>query len=670
MNAQKPPFAPPPSAHTSLDMKMNPTRIHPRCPSPRVDSGRPGLTVLLLIALLLAFAAPAAFAAATPPAYISYQGYLTDANGAPLSQPTTVAGGTGPENYSIQFRLYASDATADTDVLWSEKQTVTVDNGAFSVLLGEGDSIAADNAGHATFTALFDSVESGNLYVGITVIPTGDSSGSEIAPRLRLVSSPYAMLAATAVRADQADTLGDGTTSAISFDGSTVSLSKPLADTSVSGTLDVDKAATLKAGATVTGDSTFNGKIGIGSTTAPSKTLDVTGTFKASGAATLGSSLTVVGNVGINNTSPGKTLDVTGTFQASGAATLQSTLTVDGKLGVGTTSPVSKLHVYDTGTPILLLQSGATSGRAWGIESGSDGKLDFTDFTAVKNRLTIDTSGFVYVPQRLGIGTTDLDATTPLIVSSVEHADFNDSGRIDGNGNSSNGNLIKDAQLSIWANGGIRTPVVYLSSDARIKSVIGRTPEAAALETINKLRVTDYRMRDSVVQGTSPRRGFIAQEVEAILPTAVTQRKGIVPDVYQSSESVRFQERERTLSVAVKKPHGLSKGDWVRLIHDRKAETFEIVSIPGDTQFVVAGWETPVEKVFVYGRQVEDLRSVNYEQIFATGIAAIQEVNRKLDASNKQLQSEVATIRGENARLNELLASVVQRLQTLESFTQ
>lgn len=143
-----------------------------------------------------------------------------------------------------------------------------------------------------------------------------------------------------------------------------------------------------------------------------------------------------------------------------------------------------------------------------------------------------------------------------------------------------------------------------------------------------------------------------------------------MPDIYQLSAKVEHRTTNRTLAVQLKGDHGLKVGDSVQLIVEQSVEEREVVAVDGPDQFVVGNWDRNVEDVFVFGRRVEDLRSLDYDQIFTTGIAAIQEVNRKLDASNKQLQSEVAAVRGENTRLNELLASVMQRLESLESLTQ
>ena len=96
---------------------------------------RAGVFCCRIIAVIL-FGATAvaglnsAFAAnSAPPNFLTYQGYLADGNGAPLGAAT-------PINYPVVFRIY--DSQTGGNLIWSELQTVTVDNGQFSVVLGEG----------------------------------------------------------------------------------------------------------------------------------------------------------------------------------------------------------------------------------------------------------------------------------------------------------------------------------------------------------------------------------------------------------------------------------------------------------------------------------------------------------------------------------------------------
>lgn len=130
--------------------------------------------------------APLLGQSAAPADLMTYQGYLVDANGAALAN-------ANPVNYTVVFRIYGVSSGGSS--LWSESQTVTVDKGNFSVVLGEGVQEGSEPKG--PLSALFASPNASDRFIGITV--KGLSGGDpEIMPRLRLLPSPYAFLARSA----------------------------------------------------------------------------------------------------------------------------------------------------------------------------------------------------------------------------------------------------------------------------------------------------------------------------------------------------------------------------------------------------------------------------------------------------------------------------------------
>lgn len=148
------------------------------------------------------------FAAESPPERMTYQGFLVDANGTALGNAT-------PANYTVIFRIY--DASQGGNLLWSEQQVVTVDKGLFSVILGEGSQFQSE--AHGALSAAFTGVTADVRWIGVTVVELG---GNEIAPRLRLLTSPFAFLAANAT------SLSAGGGTFISKSGQNVSVSGDL----------------------------------------------------------------------------------------------------------------------------------------------------------------------------------------------------------------------------------------------------------------------------------------------------------------------------------------------------------------------------------------------------------------------------------------------------------
>jgi hypothetical protein len=188
-----------------------------------------GSVVRLALAALLALAEPPpARADANPPERLTYQGYLTDGNGNAL-------GVTAPKNYDIVFRIY--DAQSGGDKLWTEQQTVTVDKGYFNILLGEGTQVSSES--HAALSTVFAGSTASERYIEMTVKGVSGAADMTIAPRLRLLTAPYAFLASKAATADVATSLA----------GNTLNLSSGkvgIGVTSPQATLDVAGAVALR----------------------------------------------------------------------------------------------------------------------------------------------------------------------------------------------------------------------------------------------------------------------------------------------------------------------------------------------------------------------------------------------------------------------------------------
>lgn len=233
---------------------------------------RPALLLVVLLAGWCSLPLAHGQANPNPPERLTFQGYLTDGNGNAL-------GNTAPKNYDVIFRIWNSDSsTAAADRLWTEQQTVTVDKGYFSVLLGEGSSIGESRP--ALSTAI-SGPDASDRYVGITVKGIGpNGTDSDILPRLRLLSSPYAFLAAKAVTAMAVDgtavssgTVPDARLSsnvALRNGGNTLNGNQV-----VNGAVRVSGANVLEVGADVAGKNAAAGTIGYQTYTAGA--LDIVG---------------------------------------------------------------------------------------------------------------------------------------------------------------------------------------------------------------------------------------------------------------------------------------------------------------------------------------------------------------------------------------------------------
>ena len=130
------------------------------------------------------------------PSLIAYQGRVSNSTG------TLVGAGT-PVNRTVIFRIWGHQSNSTVnDLLYSEQQTVTISEGEFSVLIGQGTAVTGTPLGYSetakgpsTVTIASANVFGGALrYLGVTIDDGTTAADPEVSPRQQLVTSAYAML--------------------------------------------------------------------------------------------------------------------------------------------------------------------------------------------------------------------------------------------------------------------------------------------------------------------------------------------------------------------------------------------------------------------------------------------------------------------------------------------
>ncbi len=212
-----------------LVMKTQPARIHM-------------LPAVIGLLLVLASLSPSIHAAdGNPPERITYQGFLVDGNGDALGGHDA-QGNPAPKNYDVVFRIY--DSQTGGAQYWVEQQTITVDNGYFSVLLGEGTWQNAPERPPLSEVFSTPGNNASDRFVEITVKGIGPGTPATdvtIQPRLRLLTSPYSFLSKHAVSA--ARLVNPGATEVVSVSGNNVGINKnsPTTALDVNGTVTATK---------------------------------------------------------------------------------------------------------------------------------------------------------------------------------------------------------------------------------------------------------------------------------------------------------------------------------------------------------------------------------------------------------------------------------------------
>ncbi len=228
------------------------------------------------------------------------------------------------------------------------------------------------------------------------------------------------------------------------------------------------------------------------------------------------------------------------------------------------------------------------------------------------------------------------------------------------------------APVSVYApNGRVMAQEFDALSDARIKNIAGHSDAARDLATLNAIEITDYTMKDKIVHGNAPFKKVIAQQVERVYPQIVSKHTDFIPNVYKVARKV--EQVEGGYKLGFDTPHGLAKtAKKLRLLPEGTTtfEQVDVVAIPSDREVVVkaSGWTA--ERVFVFGEQVDDLRSVDYEGLTALNVSATQELSKRLDAQQtqqSQLTAQLADKDKQIAALQDRLAAQDAKLAALQA---
>ena len=234
---------------------------------------------------------------------------------------------------------------------------------------------------------------------------------------------------------------------------------------------------------------------------------------------------------------------------------------------------------------------------------------------------------------------------------------------------------------------GIRSFSIYAidwigASDSRIKNNIEEIKDDQALIKLRQLKPCTYNYIDSINRGTDKVYGFIAQEVEEVLPYAVKQAEDhYIPNIYKLA---LYNNNIITFSTH----HNLESNGNIKLILYNNTEIkvpYTIIDTlkinidiselsddnkPSNDLIQDEDGNDLVNNIFVYGTEVNDFHTLKKDAIWTIATSALQEVDRiqQADAVKIQtLETEVSTLKTKNTELETQLADLLARVTALEN---
>ncbi|MFT6240723.1 MAG: hypothetical protein ACJAQT_002815 [Akkermansiaceae bacterium] len=336
------------------------------------------------------------------------------------------------------------------------------------------------------------------------------------------------------------------------------------------------------------------------------------------------------GNVGIGTASPGNKLDVIGGISSSGLVTGDVNMGRPRIRGINREKGIGGLYLeWGNQAPGSYGQSFIVNQK----EAGNDGIF----------------LGEAGTPIRPSFFTSPASSTIygNLVVNgSGGSENIPGHGYLNAGETGVGGAVNGITGISIKASGAVHASLFRALSDARIKNITGRSDGEADLAVLKQIEITDYTHKDVISKGTASSKKVIAQQVEKVFPQAVAKTVDVVPDIYTKAP---VEEGWITLATDLK------KGERVRLISTTKDEIVEVLEVEKDRFRAEFDLEEE-EALFVYGREVKDFRAVDYEAIAMLNVSATQELHRRLEAKDKEVEALKSRLNAMDEKMGKVLA--------------
>jgi hypothetical protein len=311
-------------------------------------------------------------------------------------------------------------------------------------------------------------------------------------------------------------------------------------------------------------------------------------------------------------------------------------INTNGDVGVGTITQLAKLDVAGNialNDNQLRLRGGDDGNHYLQYLGGSfDGpKLNGNSTVVLSTNGSLGGDDLVLKNNRVGINTDNPSLGLLHVNGWYDH----DLGGFSFYANGAQGGAGGSVDISIYASNRVSATEFHARSDARIKNIIGVSNSQEDLDKIIAIEVTDYTMVDKAQDGRNYKK-VIAQQVESVYPDAVSYTTDVIPDIYalaHAEESFIALETE----VAI--------GDKVKLFIPDGELITEVISVCAEG-FTVA--DEVNGEVFVYGREVNDSRTVDYDALSMLNISATQALYQRLvelEEANGQFQVQIDRIK-------------------------
>lgn len=199
----------------------------------------------------------------------------------------------------------------------------------------------------------------------------------------------------------------------------------------------------------------------------------------------------------------------------------------------------------------------------------------------------------------------------------------------------------------------------FTNSDVRIKKEVIKTNIVSDVEVFCKIPIVNYKYVDTIEYENTIKKGVIAQQIEEIYPNAIIKSSRFIPNIFKMARNIT--SNGDTLNIVIDDINDLKIGDKLRIFTSKGQNDLIILAV-NNSNISLRDWLLgQVSEVFVYGKEVHDFRSVDYNQLFMLNISATQDLLQK----NKNIEERLLFIEKENSVLLNRLIKLENSLQSM-----
>ena len=194
---------------------------------------------------------------------------------------------------------------------------------------------------------------------------------------------------------------------------------------------------------------------------------------------------------------------------------------------------------------------------------------------------------------------------------------------------------LSTPSVSVYATNIVASGVGFaVNSDERIKKNIQYLNSTDSFELVKALKPASFQYVD-FLKGTIPKYGYLAQEVESVLPYTVNKNTGYIPNFF---ETVRI-EKENNIILQEKTTETLAIGTKLQFYDMEDMVLFrQVVEIMDEKTFMVnESFSLERESIFLYGQEVEDYRSIDTDQMNTILLSAVQDTQNIMENLDKEI---------------------------------